>query len=77
MPRAFWQASGLLVLSNLFMTLAWYGHLKSLAHRPWFVAALVVFVPFLVFYMKQDLRLYYLWAALCMVAAVYFIFRSA
>jgi uncharacterized protein len=115
MPSAFWQAAGLLVLSNVFMTFAWYAHLKALGGRPWLVAALVswaialveylfqvpgnrigytimslpqlkilqevitllVFVPFIVFYMKQDLRLDYLWAALCMVAAVYFVFRSA
>jgi len=107
----------LLVASNVFMTVAWYGHLKSLATSPWYVAALVswgialaeyllqvpanrigfqqagysvgqlkimqevitlaVFVPFAVFYLKEPLKLDYLWAALCMVGAVYFIFRSA
>jgi uncharacterized protein (DUF486 family) len=115
MPNSFWQAAGLLVLSNVFMTFAWYAHLKELNHKPWYVAALVswgialveylfqvpgnrigysimslpqlkilqevvtllVFVPFVVFYMKQELRLDYLWAALCLVAAVYFVFRSA
>ena len=106
----------LLVASNLFMTIAWYGHLKSLATAPWYVAALVswgialaeyllqvpanrigfqqagfsvgqlkimqevitlaVFVPFAVFYLKQPLKLDYLWAALCMAGAVYFIFRN-
>jgi uncharacterized protein (DUF486 family) len=106
--------AALLACSNLFMTLAWYGHLRNLADRPWFVAAivswgialfeyllqvpanrigytalslgqlkimqeaitLVVFVPFAIFYMGQPLKLDYLWAGLCMMAAVYFIFRS-
>ena len=115
MPIAFWQAAGLLVLSNVFMTFAWYAHLKTLGSKPWLVAALVswgialveylfqvpgnrigytvmslpqlkivqevitllVFVPFLVLYMKQGFRLDYVWAALCIVAAVYFVFRSA
>jgi hypothetical protein len=115
MPSAYWQAAGLLVLSNVFMTFAWYAHLKELGDKPWYVAALVswgialveylfqvpgnrtgyavmtlpqlkilqevitllVFVPFVVFYMKQGLKLDYLWAALCIVAAVYFVFRSA
>lgn len=106
---------GLLLLSNLFMTYAWYGHLKTLGARPWLVAAVVswgialfeyllqvpanrigyaggytlaqlkiaqevitlaVFVPFAVIYMHQPLKLDYLWAALCLVGAVYFIFRS-
>jgi len=104
---------GLLSLSNVFMTFAWYGHLKNLSHRAWIVAALVswgialfeyllqvpanrighevltvgqlkilqevitlsVFVPFAVFYMKEPLRWDYLWAALCMVGAVFFMFR--
>jgi hypothetical protein len=106
----------LLVASNLFMTMAWYGHLKNLATAPWFVAAIIswgialaeyllqvpanrigfqraglslgqlkimqevitlaVFVPFAVFYMDQPLKLDYLWAALCMVGAAYFIFRN-
>ncbi len=108
------QSAGLLVASNVFMTFAWYGHLKNLADRPWYVAALVswgialaeyllqvpanrightqlslgqlkimqevitlaVFVPFAVFYMGQPLKLDYLWAGLCLVGAVYFIFRS-
>ena len=103
----------LLVLSNVFMTFAWYAHLKNLSGSPWYVAALVswgiaffeymlqvpanrigytamtlpqlkivqevvtlaVFVPFVVFYMRQPLKLDYLWAALCMLGAVYFIFR--
>ena len=105
----------LLALSNVFMTFAWYGHLKNLATAPWYVAALVswgialfeyllqvpanrightqfsvgqlkimqevitlcVFVPFAVLYLKEPMKLDYLWAALCMVGAVYFIFRSA
>jgi uncharacterized protein (DUF486 family) len=106
----------LLVASNLFMTMAWYGHLKNLATAPWYVAALVswgialaeyllqvpanrigfqqagftvgqlkimqevitlaVFVPFAVFYLKQPLKLDYLWAAVCLAGAVYFIFRN-
>jgi len=104
----------LLVLSNVFMTFAWYAHLKNLADRPWWIAALVswgialfeyllqvpanrigyttltlpqlkilqevitlsVFVPFVVIYMKQDLKLDYLWAAFCMMGAVYFVFRG-
>ena len=115
MPSAFWQAAGLLVLSNVFMTFAWYAHLKTLGGKPWLLAALVswgialveylfqvpgnrigytvmslpqlkilqevitllVFVPFLVLYMKQGFRLDYVWAALCIVAAVYFVFRGA
>ena len=111
------QAVLLLVGSNLFMTLAWYGHLKSLAASPWYIAALAswgialaeyllqvpanrigfrqagldvgqlkimqevitlaVFLPFSMFYLKQPPRLDYLWAALCMVGAVYFIFRNS
>ena len=104
----------LLVLSNVFMTFAWYAHLKNLSGRPWYVAALVswgialfeyllqvpanrigytslslgqlkilqeaitlvVFVPFAWLYMKQPLRLDFLWAALCLVGAVYFVFRG-
>lgn len=104
----------LLTLSNVFMTFAWYAHLRDLQHRPWVVAALIswsialfeyllqvpanrlgygtlslaqlkilqeiialsVFVPFAVFYMRQPLRLDYLWAALCLVGAAYFIFRN-
>ncbi|MCD6735291.1 MAG: DMT family protein [Burkholderiaceae bacterium] len=108
------QTVGLLVASNVFMTIAWYAHLKDLATRPWWFAAiaswgialfeyllqvpanrigyghftlpqlkivqevitLTVFVPFTVFYMNQPVKLDYLWAALCMLGAVYFIFRS-
>ena len=104
----------LLICSNVFMTFAWYGHLKNLSARPWYVAALVrwgialfeyllqvpanrigytqmslaqlkilqevitlgVFVPFAVFYMRQPLKWDYLWAALCIIGAVYFMFRG-
>jgi uncharacterized protein (DUF486 family) len=104
----------LLSLSNVFMTFAWYAHLKELNQRPWIVAALVswgiaffeymlqvpanrigytvltvgqlklvqevitlsVFVPFAVLYMKEPLKLDYLWAALCILGAVYFVFRG-
>ena len=110
----FFQTAGLLVLSNIFMTFAWYGHLKSLNNRAWYIAALIswgialfeyllqvpanrigasqyslaqlkimqeaitlsVFVPFAMFYMDQPFKLDYVWAALCLVGAVYFIFRS-
>jgi hypothetical protein len=104
----------LLTLSNVFMTFAWYAHLKELSAKPWYVAALVswgialfeyllqvpgnrigfmvltlpqlkilqeaitlvVFVPFALFYMQQPLRLDYLWASLCIMGAVYFMFRA-
>jgi len=104
----------LLIGSNVFMTFAWYAHLKNLSGRPWYVAALVswgialfeyllqvpanrigytqlslsqlkilqecitltVFVPFAVFYMNKPLKLDYLWAGLCILGAVYFVFRS-
>jgi len=103
----------LLVISNLFMTFAWYAHLRNLAQRPWLIAALAswgialfeylfqvpanrighteltlgqlkilqevitlsVFVPFAWLYMREPVRLNYLWAALCMCGAVYFMFR--
>ncbi|MGR3968246.1 DMT family protein [Shewanella sp. 1180_01] len=105
---------GLLCLSNIFMTFAWYGHLKTLGSKPWIIAALVswgialfeyllqvpanrigytvmnvgqlkilqevitlsLFVPFAYFYMKEPLKLDYLRAGLCILGAVYFIFRS-
>ncbi len=104
----------LLVASNVFMTFAWYAHLKELSSKPWWIAALVswgvalfeyllqvpanrigytqlslgqlkimqeaitliVFVPFALLYMKQPLKLDYLWAGMCIVGAVYFIFRG-
>ena len=71
MPVIF-RTAGLLVLSNIFMTFAWYGHLKILQE----VITLAVFVPFAVLYMKQELRLDFLWAGLCIMGAVYFIFRG-
>ena len=108
------QTVGLLLASNVFMTVAWYGHLRSLSARPWYIAALLswgvalfeyllqvpanrigyghfslaqlkiiqevitlaVFMPFAVLVMNEPLRLDYLWAALCLMGAVYFIFRS-
>ena len=104
----------LLICSNVFMTFAWYAHLKELNHKPWIVAALVswgialfeylfqvpanrigytvlsvaqlkilqevitlsVFVPFSVMYLREPLKLDYLWAGLCLVGAVYFMFRT-
>ena len=108
------QTVMLLVAGNVFMTFAWYGHLKNMATSPWYMAAVVswgialfeyllqvpanrigytqfnvgqlkilqevitlsVFVPFAVFYLDQSLKWDYLWAGLCMLGAVYFIFRS-
>ncbi|MEX1032803.1 MAG: DMT family protein [Cellvibrionaceae bacterium] len=104
----------LLVCSNIFMTFAWYAHLKELNHKPWVVAAFVswgialleylfqvpanrigysvlsigqlkilqevitlsVFVPFSILYLKEPLKLDYLWAGICLVGAVYFMFRG-
>ena len=106
--------AALLVASNVFMTFAWYAHLRNLAAYPWWIAALaswgialfeyllqvpanrigyrelslaqlkilqeaitlIVFVPFAVLYMKQPIKLDYLWASLCIMAAVYFVFRG-
>ncbi len=108
------RTAGLLLLSNIFMTFAWYAHLRNLADKPWYLAAIIswtialfeyllqvpanrigyttlslaqlkiiqevitllVFAPFAVIYMKQPIKLDYLWAALCLVGAVYFVFRS-
>jgi uncharacterized protein len=107
----------LLIASNIFMTMAWYGHLRNLATAPWYLAALAswgialaeylfqvpanrigfqqaglsvgqlkimqevitlaVFIPFAVLYLKEPLKLDYVWAGFCMVGAVYFIFRNA
>lgn len=107
-------AVALLVCSNIFMTFAWYAHLKELNGKPWLVAALLswaialfeyllqvpanrigytvlsvgqlkimqevitlmVFVPFSVLYLKEPLKLDYLWAGLCLIGAVYFMFRD-
>ena len=104
----------LLTVSNVFMTFAWYAHLKNLNNKPWMIAALAswgialfeymfqvpanrigftvmsvaqlkilqevitlsVFVPFAVFYMQQPLKLDFLWAGLCLMGAVYFMFRA-
>ncbi len=104
----------LLIISNVFMTFAWYAHLKELNSKPWIIAALVswgialfeylfqvpanrigytvlsvgqlkiiqevitlsVFVPFSLLYLKEPLKLDYLWAGLCLLGAVFFMFRS-
>ncbi len=104
----------LLIASNVFMTFAWYAHLKELNHKPWYIAAilswgvalfeyllqvpanrigytmldlpklkimqevitLAVFVPFSIWYMKQPIKLDFLWAGLCLCGAVFFIFRK-
>lgn len=114
MTLVIFKTIGLLILSNIFMTFAWYAHLKELSTKPWILAVLIswgiaffeyliqvpanrigytelnlgqlkvlqevitlsVFVPFAVFYMQQPLKLDYLWAALCLMGAVYFVFRS-
>ncbi len=108
------QTTLLLIASNVFMTFAWYAHLRNLNDKPWWIAALVswgialaeyllqvpanrigytqyslgqlkilqeaitltVFVPFAVLYMKEPFKLDYVWAALCILGAVYFIFRG-
>ena len=112
--RIYLTTAFLLCCSNIFMTFAWYGHLKNLSHKPWIIAAIIswgialleymiqvpanrighqvmnigqlkilqeaitltVFVPFAVFYMKEHLRLDYLWAGFCILGAIFFIFRS-
>lgn len=104
----------LLICSNVFMTFAWYAHLKELNHKPWLLAALLswgialfeyllqvpanrigykvlnvgqlkiiqeaialsVFVPFSIFYLKEPLKLDYLWAGFCLLGAIFFMFRS-
>ncbi len=108
------QSAALLVASNVFMTFAWYAHLKNMASKPWIIAAfaswgialfeyllqvpanrigytqlslgqlkvmqevitIAVFVPFAILYMKQPLKLDFLWASLCLVGAAYFAFRA-
>ena len=108
------QSASLLIVSNVFMTFAWYAHLKNMAAKPWVIAALAswgialfeylvqvpanrigytamslgqlkvmqevitlgVFVPFAIFYMRQPLKLDFLYAGLCLVAAAWFMFRS-
>jgi hypothetical protein len=114
MTSVFLKTTLLLAASNVFMTFAWYGHLRNQSHRAWYVAALAswaialfeyllqvpanrigytalslpqlkilqeaialtVFVPFAVLYMKQPLKLDYLWASLCVLGALYFMFRG-
>lgn len=114
MPHPIIQTVVLLSLSNVFMTFAWYAHLKNLSAKPWYIAVLAswgiaffeyllqvpanrtgytvmtlpqlkilqevitlsVFVPFAMFYMHQPFKLDYLWAALCIMGAVYFVFRT-
>ena len=109
-----WLSALMLAASNIFMTFAWYAHLKELSAKPWWIAALIswgialfeyllqvpanrigytqmslpqlkimqeaitlmVFVPFAVLYMKQPVKLDYLWASLCIVGAAYFVFRG-
>lgn len=109
----YWMTIGLLCCSNVFMTFAWYGHLKNLSQKPWIIAALVswgialfeyllqvpanrighqvmnvgqlkilqevitlaVFVPFSILYLKEKPTLDYLWAGLCILGAVFFLFR--
>lgn len=108
------KTTGLLLISNTFMTFAWYAHLRNLNDRKWYIAAvlswgiaffeylfmipanrigatdmslaqlkilqeaitLVVFVPFVIFYMRQPFRMDFVWAAICIMAAVFFMFRS-
>jgi uncharacterized protein (DUF486 family) len=110
----FLRTAALLAISNVFMTFAWYAHLRNLSHRKWYVAAFVswgvalleylfqvpanrigytqlslsqlkitqevitltVFVPFAFFYMRQPMKLDYLWAGCCLLGAVFFIFRA-
>lgn len=113
MPVIF-KTAGLLILSNVFMTFAWYAHLRNLLDKKWYIAAIIswsiaffeymiqvpanrigytalnlgqlkilqevitlsVFVPFALLYMRQPLRLNFLWAGLCLVGAVFFIFKT-
>ncbi|MCX7875163.1 MAG: DMT family protein [Melioribacteraceae bacterium] len=108
------RTSFMLILSNMFMTFAWYGHLKNLSDKKWYLAAIIswgialfeyllqvpanrigyselslsqlkilqevitlsVFIPFAMVYMKQPFKLDYIWAGLCLIGAVYFMFRS-
>lgn len=112
--RTYLISIGLLCCSNIFMTFAWYGHLKNLSSKPWIIAALVswgialfeyllqvpanrvgfqvmnlgqlkilqevitllIFVPFSVLFMKEEMRWDFLWAGLCILGAVFFIFRQ-
>ena len=112
--NAYLTTTALLCCSNVFMTFAWYGHLKNLSHRTWLLAAVVswsialfeyllqvpanrighevmtvgqlkilqevitlsVFVPFSIFYIREKPSLDYLWAGLCLLGAVFFLFRK-
>ncbi len=112
--RPIFISISLLLCSNVFMTFAWYSHLRELNNKPWIIAALVswgialleylfqvpanrigytvlnvgqlkilqevitlsIFVPFSVMYLKEPLKLDYLWAGLCLIGAVFFVFRS-
>ena len=114
MTNPVWICAGLLLCSNIFMTFAWYAHLKELGDKPWIIAALIswgiamleylfqvpanrigytalsvgqlkimqeiitlsIFVPFSLFYLREPLKLDYLWAGLCLVGAVYFMFKD-
>ena len=114
MPLAAIAPIGMLIVSNVFMTFAWYAHLKELNHKPWLVAALAswgvalfeylfqvpanrighsqlnvgqlkimqevitlsVFVPFSILYLREPVKLDYLWAGLCLCGAVFFVFRG-
>ncbi len=107
-------SSVLLMCSNVFMTFAWYAHLREMSHKPWIIAALLswgialfeyllqvpanrighqslsvgqlkilqevialtVFVPFSILYLKEQIKLDYLWAGLCILGAVFFVFRE-
>ena len=114
MIQPIWLSIGLLLCSNVFMTFAWYAHLKELNNKPWIIAALIswgialfeyllqvpanrvgytvlsvgqlkiiqevitlsIFVPFSVMYLREPLKLDYLWAGCCLLGAVYFMFRE-
>jgi hypothetical protein len=114
MPTTYLTTIGLLAASNVFMTFAWYAHLRNLADRPWWIAAfaswgialfeyllqvpanrightvmtvgelkilqesitLLVFVPFSLLYLKERITLDYLWAGICLLGAVFFLFRA-
>jgi uncharacterized protein (DUF486 family) len=112
--NVFIKTTILLTLSNIFMTFAWYSHLRNMSDKKWYIAAIVswgialfeyllqvpanrigyselslaqlkilqevitlsVFVPFVLLYMQQPLRMNFLWAGLCLLGAVYFIFKT-
>lgn len=114
MNARFFITIGMLAMSNVFMTFAWYGHLKNMSHKPWVIAALVswgialfeyliqvpanrighqvmnvgqlkilqeaitlaVFIPFSFFYLKENIKLDYIYAGICILGALFFIFRE-